>query len=90
MILGLATTILVELIPAQAANLMALNSICRNAFAAVGGSVAQPLMDVIGPVWLFGGLGVIAIVNIGLMCWMHESGRRWREKIWDSTADDKQ
>lgn len=82
MILGLATTVLVELIPPQASNLMALNSVGRNAFAAVGGSVAQPLMDAVGPGWLFTGLGVFAMLNVGLMVWMKSRAVKWREQLW--------
>lgn len=80
--LGIATTVLVDLVPAQAAGLMAMNSVGRNLAGAIGGSVAQPAMNAIGAGWLYIALCVVAIVNLGGIITVRVRGRRWREKMW--------
>ena len=80
--LGIATTVLVELVPAQAAGLVAMNSVGRNLAGAIGGSVAQPAMSAIGAGWLYIALFVVAIVNLGGIITVRVLGGRWREKMW--------
>lgn len=80
--LGIATTVLVELAPARATDLIALNSAGRNLCAALGGSVTQPLLDVIHAGWLFTGLcGLCAFVVAAFLA-IKIAGKRWRETIW--------
>ena len=78
------TTVLTELVPQRAASLVALNSLGRNLFAALGGAVAPPLASAIGYGWLFTMLAFMALINIGMVGAFRWRGRKWRENIDNS------
>src|SRR5436190_944199 len=80
LIFGMVTPMLTEYMPHRSASLIALNSLGRNLFNCIGGTIALPLIAVIGIGWLFTGLGVIIMANFLLIYAMRKYGKGWREK----------
>ncbi|KAI9750788.1 MAG: hypothetical protein M4579_006309 [Chaenotheca gracillima] len=81
LIFAMATTMLTEFMPKRSSSGVALNNFVRNIFSAVGGIVAQPLINSIGNGWLFTGLGVIAASSSVVVWVMRKYGPRWRETM---------
>lgn len=81
LIFSLVTTVLVELIPSQSGMLVALNSLGRNIFGAIGTSIAQPLLAAIDNGWLFTIAAVIILASSLSIVLLKRYGQRWREAL---------
>lgn len=81
---SLVTTMLTELVPQRSASLVGLNALGRNSFAAVSGSITQPLATAIGSGWSYTGLSVFALLNILAVIAFQRYGRQWREVMDES------
>ena len=76
---SLVTTMLTELVPQRSASLVGLNALGRNSFAAVSGSITQPLATAIGSGWSYTGLSIFALLNIMAVIAFQRYGSQWRE-----------
>lgn len=81
LIFTLVTTVVVELIPQRSASLVALNSLARNIFAAVGTAIAEPLLSALGNGWMFLIAAGLTVVSAFVMVMMKRNGQRWREAL---------
>lgn len=64
--------------------MVGLNVLGRNSFAAVSGSITQPLAIAIGSGWSYTGLSVFALLDILAMIAFQSYGRQWREVMDES------
>ncbi|RVX74858.1 hypothetical protein B0A52_01135 [Exophiala mesophila] len=81
LIFAMATTMLTEFMPRRSASGVALNNLCRNIFACVGGIVGAPVISSIGNGWLFTILGLWAFSSAAVIWAMKRFGPKWREKL---------
>ena len=73
----MTSTMLTELFPGSTSTGMALNNILRNTLACIAVVVMQPLIDAIGPGWIFTGLGVISWASIAVPWLFKKNGVDW-------------
>ena len=75
---------LTELVPQRSASLVGLNALGRNSFAAVSGSITQPLAAAIGNGWSYTGFSLFALLNILAVIAFQRYGHQWREVMDES------
>jgi len=76
-----STTYLVDALPGRSSTAVALNNLIRNAFAAIGGIVSEPLLKVMGSGWLFTALAILCYIFVIFLWAIHRYGRKWRSEF---------
>ncbi|OJK02619.1 hypothetical protein ASPACDRAFT_39929 [Aspergillus aculeatus ATCC 16872] len=83
-VFSMTSTMLTELLPGRTSTGVALNNVLRNALACLVVVVMQPLIDAIGPRWIFTGLAVIGWASVGIL-WLF----RWNAVAWAADMERK-
>lgn len=81
----MTSTMLTELMPQKTSTGMALNNILRNTLACIAVVVMQPLINAIGSGWIFSGLAVITLANVGIVWLFKRHAVEWAEKMREQT-----
>lgn len=85
-VFSMTSTMLTELLPGRTSTGVALNNVLRNALACVVVVVMQPLIDAIGPRWIFTGLAVIGWASIGIIWLFRRNAVAWAADMENKLA----
>ncbi|KZF20228.1 MFS general substrate transporter [Xylona heveae TC161] len=79
---------LTECAPRQAASLVAVNGVFRNAAAAISSAVEGPVVTAIGTGWTFTIVALMYLVVVGIIIYLIRTGASWRRKReeWEKSS----
>ena len=76
---------LTELLPGRTSTGVALNNILRNTLACVAVVAMEPLIDAIGPGWIFTGLAVLNWASITIIWLFKKNAVKWAAEMENNT-----
>ncbi|ORX90394.1 MFS general substrate transporter [Basidiobolus meristosporus CBS 931.73] len=75
------STYIVDIFPGYGASATATSNCLRYLSGAIASGIVSPLLDLMGPGWLFTGLALLTILMDGVLYIVYKHGERWRPNL---------